>query len=302
MRQMIKRGINVSGFGDWSVKNPLFNEKHFRIIHDAGFDHVRLPFYFGNRNGINLSEDYFALVEELTGFARKYGMVAVVDMHGFCNMDDEPEKYRDAFIASWEKIAERLKNEDENVWFEIINEPHNAFDPILLNDYQNAAIGAIRKTNPDRMLIAAAAHYNTIDNLDSLILPEKDPNIIVAIHNYTPMAVTHQGAEWCDGKYPAGVSWEGNPEEIGRLEKMFVHAYEWSQKSGRKLWLGEFGVYDKGDMLSRVRWTENMVKLCDKYGIAWAYWEFACGFGAYDLNKRCWKKDLMHALIPELTF
>ena len=295
--QTIKRGINVSGFGDWAENNPLFKDEYFKIIKTAGFDHVRLPFYFGSRHGINVSDEYFAVVRKVVAMARKYGMVAIVDMHGFVNMDEQPMKYRDDFIAAWRVIAEKLQDMDENVWFEIINEPHENFGAALLNDFQNAAIAEIRKTNPDRMIVAACAHYNTAENLKFLQLPQ-DENIIVTLHNYTPMSVTHQGAEWCSDKYPTGVKWYGTDSEIEQLRKTFDLAAEWSKENNCKLWLGEFGVYDKGDLESRVRWTEIVVKMCEERDIAWAYWEFGCGFGAYDIQKGCWKEPLINALLP----
>lgn len=295
----IHRGINVSGFGDWSEENPLFKEEYFEKIKKAGFDHVRLPVYFGAGTGVNLSEEYFDIVRRLIGFVRNNDMVAIVDMHGFLNMDQEPLRYRDSFIETWGTVAAKLSDLDEDVWFEIINEPHDNFNAVLLNDFQNNAIKAIRRTNPGRMLVAACAHFNTVENLETLVLPEDDENIIVTIHNYVPMSVTHQGAEWCHGKYPSGVKWLGTPDEIKCLVEIFDTAYNWSQKTGRKLWLSEFGVYYKGEIESRIRWTECVVRLCEERGILWAYWEFGCGFSVYDMKNDCWREDLMSALMPE---
>lgn len=294
----IHKGINVSGFGDWSENNPLFNPRYFEKIKKAGFDHVRLPFYFGAKSGVNVSDEYFCIVRKVVNLVRKNDMVAIVDMHGFVNMDEQPMEYRDSFIETWGIVAEKLRDLDEDVWFEIINEPHDNFNAQLLNDFQNAAIAEIRKTNPSRMLIAACAHFNTVENLDALVLPNDDENIMVTIHNYVPMTVTHQGAEWCNGKYPVGVKWNGTLEEVERLLQIFDTAFDWSQKTGRKLWLSEFGVYDKGEMESRIRWTEWVVRLCEERGISWAYWEFGCGFGAYDIKNDCWKRELMSVLIP----
>ena len=36
----------------------------------------------------------------------------------------------------------------------------------------------------------------------------------------------------------------------------------------------------------------------ERHGFAWAYWEMASGFGAYDPVAHQWREDLLKALIP----
>ncbi|MEM1544372.1 MAG: glycoside hydrolase family 5 protein, partial [Candidatus Bathyarchaeia archaeon] len=37
----------------------------------------------------------------------------------------------------------------------------------------------------------------------------------------------------------------------------------------------------------------------EKRGIAWCYWEFCSGFGAYDPKAGKWREELLNALIPK---
>jgi endoglucanase len=76
-------------------------------------------------------------------------------------------------------------------------------------------------------------------------------------------------------------------------------AAAWSKTNNRPIFMGEFGAYEKADLESRVRWTNFMRAESEKRGIAWAYWEFGAGFGAYDRTAKAWRSDLLGALIPK---
>jgi len=73
---------------------------------------------------------------------------------------------------------------------------------------------------------------------------------------------------------------------------------DWAQRHKVRILLGEFGAYSKADMDSRVRWTEFVRSEAERHGFAWAYWEFASGFGVYDPDAKVWREDLLEALIP----
>jgi endoglucanase len=62
--------------------------------------------------------------------------------------------------------------------------------------------------------------------------------------------------------------------------------------------LSEFGAYEKADMASRTRWTSFVARTAESRGMAWAYWEFASTFGAYDPTADAYRPDLLNALLP----
>jgi endoglucanase len=43
-------------------------------------------------------------------------------------------------------------------------------------------------------VIVGGGRWNSIDGLQTLVLPEDDRNLIATVHYYTPMEFTHQGA------------------------------------------------------------------------------------------------------------
>ena len=62
------------------------------------------------------------------------------------------------------------------------------------------------------------------------------------------------------------------------------------------LYVSEFGALDTADHDSRVRWTQWVRHELDRLGLPWAYWDFTTDFGAYDLDRRAWRHELLRAL------
>jgi endoglucanase len=64
-----------------------------------------------------------------------------------------------------------------------------------------------------------------------------------------------------------------------------------------QLFVGEFGALATVDHASRVRWTRWVRQELERLGVPWAYWDFGTDFGAYDLDRRAWRTDLLRALV-----
>jgi endoglucanase len=64
----------------------------------------------------------------------------------------------------------------------------------------------------------------------------------------------------------------------------------------KKIYLGEFGSFEKADMDSRALWTHAVQTQARARGFSTAYWEFCSGFGAYDAAKGAWRAPLLSAL------
>jgi endoglucanase len=95
-----------------------------------------------------------------------------------------------------------------------------------------------------------------------------------------------------------GTTWDGTPQEQADVRDDLDEAVAWATTNGRELLMGEFGAYEAADMDSRVRWTDFVAREAEQRDIAWTYWEFCAGFGAYDRNQQAWRQELLEALIP----
>ncbi|MGI6280305.1 MAG: glycoside hydrolase family 5 protein [Acutalibacteraceae bacterium] len=290
---LLKRGMNLHT-ANYHLKDELVNEKYVKIIRDAGFDHVRLPI-----KGDMFEEGgkpYWEHVREFCNIILNVGLIPIIDMHGYPQMKTEPLKVKDNYMHLWQQLAEFFADIDERVVLELFNEPSGAYNAQLLNEIQNQLIKLIRESNPTRWIAAATTHFNIIENLYALELPEDDSNIFVTIHDYTPMKFTHQGAHF-NNKYPeTGIKW-GTDVQRRYMIARYDLAAAWAEEHNRHLHLGEFGVITTADMEQRAIWTKFVVDLCEERGIGWAYWDFWHDFAAYDRANDKWHPEILKALI-----
>jgi endoglucanase len=226
-------------------------------------------------------------------------LLAILDLHEFIAMADDPIGLKPKFLAVWQQLSIRYQSTNENVLFEILNEPNDKITPELWNDYLKEPISIIRATNPTRTLIVGPAFWNGIDFLHKLELPRDDPHIIVTVHYYHPMDFTHQGAYWSpEHRDKSEIWWQGSEEELNRVQRDFNGVNAWAKEHNCPIYLGEFGAYDKADMHSRARYTNTVAREAERLGWSWSYWQFDSDFIVYDIDQDRWVEPIRDALIP----
>lgn len=301
--RLIGRGVNVLGYDPvWeSRERGRFQERHFRLIKEAGFDSVRIvlyPFRFGRADAQHqISARWFKTADWAVEQALANHLTAILDFHEYEAMGDNPEANKDRFLAMWQQIADHFRGAPPSVLFEVLNEPNKKLTPELWNKYLREALAVIRQSNPTRAVIVGPGSWNNITALDKLRLPEDDKNLIVTVHYYNPFPFTHQGASWAGMKGKVGVSWQGTAAERQAVARDFDRAQAWAARHGRPVFLGEFGAYEPGDLASRVRWTECVAREAEKRGWSWAYWQFEGSFFAYDMKRQEWVAPIRDALV-----
>jgi len=300
----LRRGVNVLGYDPiWdSFDQGRFKERYFKMIHDGGFDSLRVNLYpfrhMGAAPDFVLSNSWWRTTEWIVTNALAADLNVILDFHEYETMGTNAADNKTGFLAFWRQVAPHFKNAPDKVLFEIMNEPNHQMTPEVWNQYLAEALAIIRASNPTRTVVIGPAFYNSIDHLDELKLPAKDRNLIVTVHYYKPMDFTHQGAPWAPREGKVGVVWQGTPEERAAIAADFTKVQDWAKEQHRPIFLGEFGAYDKGDMASRVRWTECVARTAEKCGWSWAYWQFDSDFIVYDIPKDQWVKPIHDALIP----
>lgn len=302
--QRLGRSVNILGYDPiWrSRAQARFQEQHFRLLQEAGFDSVRInlhPFRHTSRErDWKLPEDWFATLDWAVSNALGHGLMVILDLHEFNAMAQDPEGRHDPFLATWRQLAARFQSAPDRVLFELLNEPAKALSPDLWNRYLREALALIRKSNPTRTVIVGPPFWNSISHLPDLDLPAEDRNLIVTVHYYAPMEFTHQGAAWSSYTNQSNVAWSGSPEEQKTLRQDLAKAADWARKQDRPIFLGEFGAYDKAPMESRVRYTGAVARSAESFGWTWAYWQFDSDFIVYDMRGDVWVRPIRDALIP----
>jgi endoglucanase len=244
--------------GAWGV---TLETDYFRLIKKAGFNSVRIPIRWSAHASTaapySIDTEFFKRVDWAIGQALSRNLAAVINVHHYEEMNQNPVQNRPRLVELWKQVARRYQNQPKSLMFELLNEPHNRLDDERWQDAFPQLLKAIRDSNPDRIILIGPAHSNGVDRLDKIQLPPQDRRIIGTFHYYKPLQFTHQGASWVNDSAPwRGTRWTGTPQEREELRKDFERAAAWSYQNYRPLYVGEFGAYREANMDDRALWTK----------------------------------------------
>ena len=290
-----RKGININGFESFSTNDydsvpstisVLTSEDTYKNIKSQGFDHVRLAVnlwraYLDESDNYT-TEQFMWYVDTAINYALNNGLYVTLDFHGWFEIGDESNDY-DECLYVWDKVAERYKDYDKKLSFELLNEPwyeNSRPRPYLsdskLNDLQADLISIIRKkgsNNATRLIICCTADGNKAWKLSELKLP-KDDNLAVAIHEYQPYNFTHQNFSWAglsgqtttlaaQGGFKSATSWD------------FGQITSFMKKTGIPVVLNEFGLNlvkaSSEDVSTSIK---GVTSFCEANNIPWAYWQY----------------------------
>jgi endoglucanase len=298
------RGVNILGYDPiWKdFKKGRFQERHLKLIREAGFDTVRINLHalqlLKADPASKLPAAWLHTLDWAVRNALGNGLNVILDLHNYNDVAKDPASFKPRLMAFWKLIAEHFKTAPDGLIFEILNEPNGKLTGPLWNGWLAEALAVIRATNPTRTVVVGPPMWNGFRFLDELALPETDRNIIVTVHYYEPFRFTHQGAPWSPQTVRlSGVTW-GSTAEIEQIKTDFARVQSWSATHHRPILLGEFGAYEKAPIKSRVLWTAHIARAAESLGWAWTYWQFDSDFIVYNIDKDRWVEPILKALIP----
>jgi endoglucanase len=302
--QPFRRGINVLGYDPYwtDAGQRRFEWRHFGEIRRAGFDFVRVNLQaFKHMDAQDrLDPAWLAKLDDVVREAQKAGLGVILDEHDFDVCSEDIEICGTRLSAFWTQVAPRYANAPQNVAFELLNEPHDKLNGEVWNGLLARLLGIVRSTNPTRIVVVGPTHWNSLNDLPLLKLPQ-DPNLLLTFHYYEPFHFTHQGATWAgeEVKQLHGITW-GSDAERAAVATDFDKVAAWSKANNRPVLLGEFGAYDKsGTPLDlRVAYISAARTEAEKRGFGWAYWQFEGDFVAWDMPNQRWVEPIRNALIP----
>ena len=275
----------------------------------AGFASVRLPVRWSNHASavapFTIDPAFMARVESVVDKLLAKGVVVVLNMHHYRQLDGDqldPGEVAVAdaavdvrFVMLWEQVATRFRGRGARLVFELYNEPHGRINGEAWNVLAARALGVVRRTNPDRVVVIGPTSWNAASDLSLLKMPN-DANLIATVHNYAPFRFTHQGAEWVSPVLPVGVTCCSTSQQAEMTAPLDV-AKAWSAAKRYPVYVGEFGAYSKADDASRITFNRQMRDVMESRGMSWTYWEFASGFGVYDPVKLSFRQGLLDSLL-----
>ncbi|MDQ2887666.1 MAG: glycoside hydrolase family 5 protein, partial [Chloroflexota bacterium] len=175
------------------------NAEHFDMCQQAGFTALRLPIQWvkqmAKSSPFTVAPAFFERVDGAVAQAEKRGMALILDNHLDPELMANPLVHRDRFLALWQQLADHYQAASPDILFEVLAEPIQNLEP-LWNEYFAQALSVIRESNPTRAVIVGPTHYNNLQRLHTLQLPESDRYLIATFHQYYPVEFTMQGEMW----------------------------------------------------------------------------------------------------------
>lgn len=326
------KGINLSHWlsqvPEWMQRDTFITKWDIEKIAEYGFDHVRIPIdeeNFWTEEGTQISEN-FNYLKQCLNWCDSAGLKAIVDLHilraHHFNAGNSEGKItlwtdtiaQDNFIELWKDLSENLHSYSVGkVAYELMNEPV-ADNPDDWNNLIARAVKEIRKLEPMRTLVIGSNKWQTAGNFPVLKIPENDTNILLSVHTYEPLLITHYTANWINNykDYSGPVHYPGvsidetdltkyskneplmkfikdsnreyNKEEI---EKILMPAIHRAKELGLPLYCGEFGCLPSIPREMRLQYYKDLVQIFNENGIAYAAWDYKGDFGIqhYDREK-----------------
>lgn len=304
--------LSQCGESNYNEKHysEFITEADIAEIASWGADHVRLPIDYNiiqNEDGTFI-ESGFAHIERCISWCKKYNLKMVLDLHKAAGyvFDDKTycqffynEELQDIFVNLWLELTRRYGDMHSFISFELLNEITARETAEIWNRIADRTIKAIRTLNKDVKIIIGGYFNSSIEGLELLEKPA-DENIVFTFHCYSPLLFTHQTAYWVETMpadfkidYPGTVSdyreksheffnddyknefdYDGDMIDTSFFERLFSSAVAISEKYNVPLYCGEYGVIDKADLNSTVRWFDDINAAFEKYNIPRAVWTY----------------------------
>jgi len=317
------RGFNLLDFYSPSGKptSKPTTAEHVKWMQDWGFNFIRIPIpypYYLNfdRSRDILPEEVYHTdpqkleeIDRVVMLAQQYGMHVSLNLHrapGYCINTGFHEPYNlwkdqaalDAFCFHWNMWAHRYKEMGKDkISFDLLNEPtmredmndqHSPSSPLpgeLYRKVAAAAVAAIRKENPDRLIVADGNAGG------SLVTPElRDLGIAQSCRGYYPMAISHYKAPWAY-KDPENLPVPVWPGQVGNqyLSRAMLEKYyqPWLDlmKQGVGVHCGECGSWKKTPHEVFIAWFTDVLDILSSAGIGFATWNYIGDFGILDSGR-----------------
>jgi len=277
--------------------NPPITKEYVQSLARLGFKTVRLPVAWDTYavDG-RIQPDKLGRVGEVVDWITGAGMFCAINIHwdgGWIDSDVKekfPSTFRTfsaeaerKFGSYWQQIAGFFAGKNQKVLFEALNEETDFSNQgstdkayATLTRVNQLFIDTVRKTggnNARRLLIVAG--YST-DFEKTCAAAYKLPRdtvpgrLFISVHYYTPYQFCGltEDAPW--GKMMP--TW-GTPEELEQVDHLFDKMKGFCTRNDIPAFIGEFGVSDKKEPASRVRWMLAVANAAASRRMVPVFWD-----------------------------
>jgi endoglucanase len=267
--------------------NPKATKALIDAIKAKGFKTLRVPvtwqYNMGGAPDYTIEQSYLNRVEEVVKYGLDNDMYVIVNIHHdeewIIPTYAEVERAKKQLNKVWSQIANHLKDYDEHLIFETLNEPRlkgtqdewhggTAEGRDCINQFHKEAVRAIRSTGQNNstryIMISTYAASSAQVALDDLVLPS-DSNLIASVHNYYPY-------KFCQAEDDFKTTW-GTAEDKQALDDEFNRLVEIFIDKGIPVILGEWGSIHHNNIQERIKHAGYYAKGCISRGICPIWWD-----------------------------
>jgi endoglucanase len=276
--------------------NPPITEAYVRSLAELGFKTVRLPVAWDTYAIDGRTQpDKLRRVSEVVDWITRAGMFCVLNIHWDGGWIDSSakERFRNAHVFTpeaekkyrsyWQQISGFFAGKNEKLIFEALNEETNFENEgsaekayATLTRVNQLFIDTVRTTggnNAKRLLIVTGYNTDITKTSSPLFTLPKDTiphRLFLSVHYYTPwpFAGMTEDASW--GKMAP--SW-GSPSDVEELNRLFDKMKEFCSRNDIPAFIGEFGVTEKKESASRVRWMSAVMDAAQSRKMVPVLWD-----------------------------
>ncbi len=242
-----------------AYRTNWIQDSDFKRIHDAGLNHVRIPFLWS----ILQEPGGMGWLHKAVDMAKSHDLYVVLDMHGLPGGQSnehhtgEANKNRLWFDVdnitkaedAWTTVAKEFANEPAVAIYDLINEPMGAPNPAMLSIVYDRLIRAVRKVAPEKVVLVDDGYKGFETTIHPNVAGWRSVAFSLHFYNF-------------DAKTPADHAKALN-ERIPKLQEL-------QGNRNAPIYAGEWNVEPQGTPGA----TSGMIKGFDKAGFSWAMWTY----------------------------
>jgi hypothetical protein len=186
------------------------------------------------------------------------------------------KQFQDCFLSVWEMMANRYKNENQIIGYDILNEPDDhSLVPDLMNwrDLAISVVQRIRSIDSQHTIICETsplAVSNTLPKFEPLPFD----NIIYSFHMYEPYDFTYQNlfSNVTPIYYPGPI--RGTMWNKDKLRSLLQPNVQWQKTYNVSIYVGEFSAIRWTPGNSTANYLNDLIELYEEFGWHWTYHAF----------------------------
>lgn len=240
-----------------------------------------------------LDSNSFRRLDQILAACRRNGVRAIIDPHTFPGMQSRYTCYpsdrlwrsqslQDKLIGLWGYIANRYRNHDEVVGYDLLNEP--AVPDVSANRglaswnalARRMSVAVRARDTQTHVIIEPAVgpgpNHRWYDRFASMryLLAPPVRRVVVSPHMYAPHGFTYQGVNGTPGGYSYPGTVDGQYWNKAALAAYMAPAHLYQRRHGVPVWIGEFSA-PRWTAADGIRYLRDSIDLFEGWGWDWTY-------------------------------